>query len=414
MTFYKTGILPAYLDKAVNANDLSSKRLPEVDESVSVDDLVDLATQAGDILEQIRDAMLDPYPRKKPPTFTSASLAALCGIDKARVKYLSGKGELPTGVASGAGRAKVFTLEETITWIKATSKRAIRPAGVRGRVYAVANFKGGVTKTTTAVSAAQALSLLGRKVLVMDCDPQGSTTQLCGYAPETEIKDEKTLLPLFYGDERDVRYSIIPTYWHGIDLIPARIALSDAEFEVPAKLLSDRKFEFWDILNKGLQPVLHDYDVIIIDTPPALSQLTTNALVAADAILLPCPPEGMDFASSTQFWRLFSEVARRLPNVKSNKRYDFVNVIMTKVKSTELSRVVQGWLHKAYGSRVLPILLPESSVQVTAAAMLSTIYDLSKSDVNSSSYARIREPFDRLAEYLDSQLVRAWTKEGGK
>lgn len=414
MTFYKTGILPAYLDKAVNANDLSSKRLPEVDESVSVDDLVDLATQAGDILEQIRDAMLDPYPRKKPPTFTSASLAALCGIDKARVKYLSGKGELPTGVASGAGRAKVFTLEETITWIKATSKRATRPAGVRGRVYAVANFKGGVTKTTTAVSAAQSLSLLGRKVLVIDCDPQGSTTQLCGYAPETEIKDEKTLLPLFYGDEPDVRYSIIPTYWHGIDLVPARIALSDAEFEVPAKLLSDRKFEFWDILNKGLQPVLHDYDVVIIDTPPALSQLTTNALVAADAILLPCPPEGMDFASSTQFWKLFSEVARRLPNVNSNKRYDFVNVIMTKVKSTELSRVVQGWLHKAYGSRVLPILLPESSVQVTAAAMLSTIYDLSKSDVNSSSYARIREPFDRLAEYLDSQLVRAWAKEGGK
>lgn len=395
----------------MNAPDLSVTRLPEAEEEVSVDDLVELSNQAGDVLDKIRDAMLEPYPRKKAPSFTSATLAGLCGIDKPRVKYLTGKGELPVGTSSGAGRAKFFTLEETITWVKATSKRPARPDGARARVIAIANFKGGVTKTTTAVSVAQGLTLLGRKVLIIDCDPQGSSTQLCGYAPETEVTDDSTLLPLFYGEESDVRYAIRDTYWHNLDLIPARIALSDVEFEVPARLLSDRKFEFWDILNKGLRPVLRDYDVVIVDTPPALSQLTTNALVAADSILLPCPPEGMDFASSTQFWRLFSEVARRLPNVKTDKRYDFVKVVMTKVKSTELSRVVQGWLHKAYGTKVLPILLPESGIQVSAAAMLSTIYDVSKSDVNSASYARIRQPFDQLTEYLDSQLVRAWTKE---
>lgn len=395
----------------MNAPDLSVTRMPDAEEEVSVDDLVELSNQAGDVLDKIRDAMLEPYPRKNAPSFTSATLAGLCGIDKPRVKYLAGKGELPVGTSSGAGRAKFFTLEETITWVKATTKRPARPDGARARVIAIANFKGGVTKTTTAVSVAQGLTLLGRKVLIIDCDPQGSTTQLCGYAPETEVTDESTLLPLFYGEEPDVRYSIRDTYWHNLDLIPARIALSDVEFEVPARLLSDRKFEFWDILNKGLKPILGDYDVVIVDTPPALSQLTTNALVAADAILLPCPPEGMDFASSTQFWRLFSEVARRLPTVKTDKRYDFVKVVMTKVKSTELSRVVQGWLHKAYGTKVLPILLPESGIQVSAAAMLSTIYDVSKSDVNGASYARIRQPFDQLTEYLDSQLVRAWTKE---
>lgn len=395
----------------MNAPDLSVTRMPDAEEEVSVDDLVELSNQAGDVLDKIRDAMLEPYPRKNAPSFTSATLAGLCGIDKPRVKYLAGKGELPAGTSSGAGRAKFFTLEETITWVKATTKRPARPDGARARVIAIANFKGGVTKTTTAVSVAQGLTLLGRKVLIIDCDPQGSTTQLCGYAPETEVTDESTLLPLFYGEEPDVRYSIRDTYWHNLDLIPARIALSDVEFEVPARLLSDRKFEFWDILNKGLKPILGDYDVVIVDTPPALSQLTTNALVAADAILLPCPPEGMDFASSTQFWRLFSEVARRLPTVKTDKRYDFVKVVMTKVKSTELSRVVQGWLHKAYGTKVLPILLPESGIQVSAAAMLSTIYDVSKSDVNGASYARIRQPFDQLTEYLDSQLVRAWTKE---
>lgn len=394
----------------MSANDLQIQRLPEVDQSVSIEDLVALSGQAADILDQIRDAMLEPYPRKKAPMFTSASLAALCGIDKPKLKYLSTKGGLPTGTSKGSGRAKEFTLEEAIQWIVSTSKRAPRPVGARARVYAVANFKGGVTKTTTTFACAQALTLLGRKVLVIDCDPQGSATQLGGYAPETEVPEDQTLLPLFYGDKETVGYAIRPTYWHNLDLIPATTYLSDAEFEVPAKLLSDRKFEFWDILNKGLKPHLLDYDVVLIDTPPALSQLTTNALVAADAILLPCPPEGMDFASSTQFWRLFSEVASKLPGVSANKRYDFVNVLMTKVKNTELSRAVQEWLTKAYGSRVLPIFIPESSVQVGAAAMLSTVYDVSKSDVSSSAYTRIREPFDRLADYLDSQLVRAWAK----
>lgn len=394
----------------MSANDLHPSRLPEVDQSVSIDDLVALAGQAADILDQIRDAMLEPYPRKKAPMFTSASLAALCGIDKQKLKYLTTKGELPSGTSKGAGRAKEFTLEEAIQWIMATTKRPARPNGVRGRVFAVANFKGGVTKTTTAIACAQALTLLGRKVLVIDCDPQGSATQLCGFAPETEIPEDQTLLPLFYGEQASVGYAIRTTYWHNLDLIPATTYLSDAEFEVPAKLLSDRKFEFWDILNKGLKPHLREYDVVLIDTPPALSQLTTNALVAADAILLPCPPEGMDFASSTQFWRLFSEVASKLPGVNSHKRYDFVNVVMTKVRNSDLSRAVQEWLTKAYGSRVLPISIPESSVQVGAAAMLSTVYDVAKSDVSSSAYARIREPFDRLAEYLDSQLVRAWAR----
>lgn len=160
-----------------------------------------VAAQATDILNQIRDAMLEPYPRKSAPTFTSAQVASLCGIDKQRFQYLTTKGELPAGTSKGAGRSKQFTLEETLTWIRATKERVRRPEGKRGRIVTVANFKGGVAKTTTAVSAAQALTLLGRRVLVIDCDPQGTTTQLCGWAPDAEISDDQTLLPLIYGDQ---------------------------------------------------------------------------------------------------------------------------------------------------------------------------------------------------------------------
>jgi chromosome partitioning protein len=311
----------------------------------------------------------------------------------------------------GAGRSKEFTLQEALTWIRATKERPRRPEGKRGRIVTVANFKGGVAKTTTAVSAAQALTLLGRRVLVIDCDPQGTTTQLCGWAPDAEISDDQTLLPLIYGDQQTLHYAVQETYWHNLDLIPASSSLFDAEFEIPAKVLNDSTFEFWEIVRKGLMPLTDEYDAIVIDTPPALSYLTINALLASDAILLPCPPEALDFASSTQFWHLFADIAKKLPGVLEQKRFDFVNVILTKAKSDDVSRVVRGWLKKAYGDRVLPFEIPESTVPKGASAQLSTVYDLSKPDGSTAAYNRFKEPLDRLAEHLDAQFARAWNQK---
>ncbi|WP_249363130.1 AAA family ATPase [Burkholderia sp. 4M9327F10] len=394
----------------MTANTMLSARLPEVDQSVSIETLLGVAAQATDILSQIRDAMLEPYPRKHAPMFTSAQVAALCGLDKQRFQYRTTKGDLPAGKSRGSGRSKEFTLEEAIAWVSETSTRAKRPTGARARVLTVANFKGGVAKTTTAVSVAQALTLLGRKVLVIDCDPQGTTTQLCGWAPDAEITDEQTLLPLIYGDQPDLSYAVQSTYWHNLDLIPASSSLFDAEFEIPAKVLKDSTFEFWEIMNRGLHPLTAHYDVVIVDTPPALSYLTINALLASDAILLPCPPEGLDFASSTQFWHLFSDIAKKLPGVLQTKRYDFVNVVLTKSKNDDVSRVVKGWLQKAYGDRVLPMEIPESSVPKGASAQLSTVYDLSRPDGSAAAYHRYKEPLDRLAEHLDAQFISAWTR----
>ena len=379
------------------------------DEGLSIDGLAKVAAQANDVFGQIRDAMLEPYPRKIPPSFTSSQIAALCGIDKARFHYLATKGGLPAGASQGNGRTKVFSLQDAITWVRSSSGRVERPTGQRGRIVTVGNFKGGVAKTTTAVCLAQGLTLLGRKVLIVDCDPQGTTTQLCGWAPDAEIDEGQTLLPLIYGDQQTLDYAVQSTYWHNLDLIPASSALFDAEFEIPSKVLSESGFEFWDILHKGLVPLASQYDAIIIDTPPALSYITINALIASDGILMPCPPDGLDFASSTQFWHLFSDIARKLPGDLESKRYDFINIVLTKVKQDAVSRVVREWMVKAYGSRVLGIEIPESSVPKGASAQLATVYDLSKPDGSVEAYNRFREPLDRLAQHVDDHMVRAWT-----
>lgn len=403
----------------MTAHDLLISKVPEIDQSVSIADIRnEIAGRALDMLDQVRATMLEPYPRKHPPTFTAANIATLCGFEKQRMKYLTTKLGLPAGTQTGLGKAKLFSLEETLTWIKATTRRAQRPEGVRGRVVAFANFKGGVAKTSTSVSVAQKLTLLGRKVLLIDCDPQGSATQLCGYAPDAEITDADTLLPLIYGDESTLQYAVRKTYWTNLDVIPACNALQDAEYAIPAHILHDSRFEFWDIVNKGLQPLLSEYDVAVIDTPPALSYLTTNVLMAADAIVMPLPPEALDFASSTQFWQMFAEIASRLPKAES-KRYDFINIFMTKVRPFDASKGVQGWIRKAYGDRVFPLYVPDSKVQAAALGALSTVYDQKRLDVDADGetrmtgeqYERLKAPLDALSECIDDHFVRMWTKE---
>lgn len=385
--------------------------LEPVDESVSIGMLLDLSARATDILEQIRDAMLEPYPRKHSPTFTTAQIAALCNLDKPRFQYLLKKNDLPTGTSTGTGRSKLFSLEDTIRWIREEGPYIKRPEGKRGRVVTVGNFKGGVAKTTTAVSLAQALTLRGRRVLVIDCDPQGTATQLCGWAPDAEISENQTLLPLIYGEEENLLYAPQQTYWHNLDLIPASTALFDAEFEIPSKVIQNSGFHFWDIMRKGMLPLTEIYDVIVIDTPPALSYLTINAIIASDGVLMPCPPDALDFASSTQFWHLFSDIAKKLPGILESKRFDFINIVLTKVKSDSISKAIRSWLQKAYGDHLLQIEIPDSSVPKSASAQLSTVYDLSKPDGSTEAYYRFKQPLDNLAEHIDTQFIRAWNRQ---
>ncbi|MBB5409364.1 chromosome partitioning protein [Paraburkholderia sp. HC6.4b] len=394
----------------MNASTLLATKLPPaLDFAASMDTLSDVAERAAGVLNQIRDRMLEPYPRKRPPTFTSAQVANLCGLEKLRFQYLTTKGDLPAGTSVGNGKSKTFTLDETLRYIRAAGNRPARPQNAPGKVVTVANFKGGVAKTTTAVSLAQGLTLRGRKVLVIDCDPQGTATQLCGFSPETEIGEERTLMPLIYGDETGLDYAIQETYWQDLDLIPASSGLFSAEFHIPGKLASDHEFAFWNILNQGLVDIKDRYDAIIVDTPPSLSYLTINALMAADGLLMPCPPEGLDFASSTQFWFLFTEMARHVPAMRETKNFDFVNVVLTKSKNDDLSGVVRGWLQKAYGDRVLPYEIPESVVPKSASAQLSTVYDLTKPEGSVAAYTRFKDPMDQLVRHIDSQFVQAWS-----
>lgn len=374
---------------------------------ISMDDLHKLAERSADVLDQVRDAMMAPHPLKVAPTFTSVTIAELCGIDKSQVKYLTQKHNLPAGRKIEGSKAKEYTLDDAITWVKALAPYPIRPQGQPGKVISICNYKGGVAKTSTAVALAQAMTLRGQKVLVIDCDGQGTATQLCGISPEQQVEIEQTLMPYVHGDQPDLQYAVQATYWHNLYVIPASSGLLAAEFALPAQAMRQRGFKFWEVLKTGIEVLRHQFDLIVIDTSPSLSHLTVNAMIAADGLIMPCPPDALDFASSVQFWGIFSELMERLPGAME-KKYDFVTIVYTKVRGNDVARLVKTWMKQAYGTHINGIEIPESTAAQMASAQIKTIYDLSKPDGSVEAYRRYKEPLDRLTDYVLDQMALAW------
>ena len=145
-----------------------------------------------------------------------------------------------------------------------------------GKIIAVANQKGGVGKTTTSVNLSACVAELGKRVLLVDIDPQGNATSGLGRAHE----EGATVYDVLIG-ECEATEAIVPTGYGTLDLMPTAIELAGAEIELVS--MDDREM----LLKDALQPVAGAYDYIFIDCPPSLSLLTLNALSAADTVLIP-------------------------------------------------------------------------------------------------------------------------------
>ena len=370
---------------------------------ISIETFSEISTRCGKVVDRVRQAMLAPTAAKKAPTFQTAQMASLQNLDVKQVDYRAKRGDLPAGTMSERHR-RVFSLSDVRAWSKELRADKLRPEGAEAITLVAANFKGGVTKTTTAVTLAQGLSMRGHKVLFIDADPQGSATTLFGILPDVEIEEESTILPLCRGDEESIEYAIRPTYWEGIDLVPAVSGLFSAEFDLPARQASTRNFQFWNVLHNGIDNARLNYDVIIIDTPPALSYITINALMAADGIVMPLPPSALDFLSSSQFWGLVSALTEGLKKHGAVKQYDFIDVVLSKVDSEDTAApVVREWISAAYGEKVIAVEIPDTKTAGSASAEFGTVYDQPRKKVTQS--------YDRLVEHIEEQIGAAWLRQ---
>ena len=151
-----------------------------------------------------------------------------------------------------------------------------------GKVIAIANQKGGVGKTTTAINLAASLAVLEKSVLIIDADPQANTTSGLNFSPDTDEK--RTLYEILIG-KIPASAALIQTELAKLHMIPSHINLVGAEIEI----LEWPERE--SVLKKALQPIRDQYDYIIIDCSPSLGLITVNCLTAADSVIIPVQPE---------------------------------------------------------------------------------------------------------------------------
>jgi chromosome partitioning protein len=152
--------------------------------------------------------------------------------------------------------------------------------GNRADVLAVANEKGGVGKTVTVINLGAALALKGKKVLIVDMDPQSNATR--GLGVDVGADGLSTYDVLNAPRSKTAQEAVLQTRWEGIDLIPAHVDLSGAEVELVKEVGRENR------LKEALKDLRTIYDFILLDTPPSLSLLTVNVFVCADEVIIPC------------------------------------------------------------------------------------------------------------------------------
>ena len=215
------------------------------------------------------------------------------------------------------------------------------------KVIAIANQKGGVGKTTTAVNLGVALGISGKKVLLIDADPQGSLTKSCKIDNADADKLEVTLSELMAyemtGEDKD--YILLNNsikQFETVDLIPSNISLSGTE----TALFNCMSRE--SVLKRTIEPLKQKYDVILIDCMPSLGMMTINALVAADSVIIPCEPS---FLSVKGLDLLLHSIAKIKRQINPGLKID--GVLMTMVDSrTVNAREITSALRDAMGNNI--------------------------------------------------------------
>lgn len=215
-----------------------------------------------------------------------------------------------------------------------------------GKVIAIANQKGGVGKTTTSVNLSACLAYLGKKVLLIDIDPQGNTTSGVGI----NKGDVHSCIYDVLIDDEDIKNTVIQSKVENLFVVPATISLAGAEIELVSTISREAR------LKNALKHVKGEYEYIIIDCPPSLGLLTINALTAADSIIIPVQCEYYALEGLSQ---LLSTV--RLVQKHLNKHLMIDGVLLTMLDArTNLGLQVIEEVKKYFQDKVYKTVIPRN------------------------------------------------------
>lgn len=219
-----------------------------------------------------------------------------------------------------------------------------------GKIISLVNQKGGVGKTTTSINLASSLGYLGKKVLLIDLDPQCNSTTGVGV---DRMKIKKSIYNVIMG-ESDIKDAIIKSEFKNLSVIPSNIFLAGADMELVQISMKEKDFIITGQLKEPLGSIKERYDYIIIDCPPNLGILTMNALAASDSVLIPIQCEYYSLEGVNQLLRTILSIQKNV-----NSELDIEGVLLTMLDGrTLLGLQVVEDVRKFFNEKVFSTIIP--------------------------------------------------------
>ena len=373
----------------------------------AIDKLADILANSENFLQRMHELGQEPAAQKELRRLFSPSEAAeMVGRDRTTLARAESEiGIEPPARNPDNNRRVGYTLEQVQAFRRHFGTLPWRdPASDAPIVVASQNFKGGVGKSTTCVNLAHYLALRGYRVLVVDTDSQATTTSMFGYVPDAEIEEDATILPYLSGYQTTLDYAVRRTYWPNIDLVPACLALYEAELAIVMHLAAqqdvDKRVQFFMELKYGLQTVADRYDVILLDSPPALGMISINVLMAADALLVPSAARMFDFSSTVQFFRM---VHNYIGKIDATKQYRWISVLTTLFDQRyESQKQFFEVMRTCFGDSVFQRVFFHSAEVINSAAQFVGPYEQPKPN------RKVLEMMDSVFGEIEVALLREW------
>ena len=378
---------------------------------VSGFDLAQLAENASQrgrqLLNDLQTYLERDYEQRGLPDFGIEKAAEIIGCTSQHLRDKEGDGTLPQPRTARVGSLdrRVYNYNEMSQIRRLLKRDANRPASCARLIFS--NLKGGVGKTSHALHLSHYAAREGFRVLVVDLDPQATLTTAFGLVPGLNVGADEDIGPSLTADPELIRGSIKRTRWDNIDLVPAQLSLQYTDWQMLQARDEDqqRLGPLPQRLRQALEKVADRYDLIVMDTPPALGMLSLNAIAAADMILMPITPNFYDIASSVQYFAIVSQLASTYANALRVRQ---LSLLMTRTDSAPETRTNITLLNKAYGEFLLTNRMPQTRELQRATGDQMSLYEIEVPRGARETYLKAIEAMNAVNAEIMQHVWQVW------
>lgn len=370
--------------------------------------LAENASQRGrQLLSDLQTYLERNYEQRGLPDFGIEKAAEIIGCTSQHLRDKEGDGALPPPRTARVGSLdrRIYNYNE-INQIRRDLRRdASRPTGCAHLIFS--NLKGGVGKTSHALHLSHYAAREGFRVLMIDLDPQATLTTAFGLVPGLNMASDEDIGPSLTADPTLILKSIKQTRWNEIDLVPAQLSLQYTDWQMLQARDDDlqRLGPLPQRLRQALEQVGNRYDLIVMDTPPALGMLSLNAIAAADMILMPITPNFYDIASSIQYFSILSQLASTYSKALRVRQ---LSLLMTRTDSAPETRTNITLLNKAYGEFLLTNRMPQTRELQRATGDQMSLYEIEAPRGARETYLKAIDAMNAVNAEIMQHVWQVW------